>query len=240
MAEHKHAAEKTVDMVLVYVPIMALVSLAIVLLIFRVWTDILKRRRLILAFRHPCQDASLQVNALKARLNSHLVYAPLSGKRHNREFRIFRRGIHIGTIPSRIQTIFIFSYVALNVVFCVITVDWSKGLSTSMHKLRDKTGTLAVVNLIPLVVTAGRNNPLIPLLRISFDTFNLVHRWLGRTVVIEAIAHTVAVLVGVALRSKFLSQSTDVEHTVNARLKRVGMPFPIQCFMYRCLFAALS
>ena len=46
--------------------------------------------------------------------------------------------------------------------------------------------------MIPLFILAGRNNPLIWLLNISFDTFNLFHRWLGRLVVIEALIHTIA------------------------------------------------
>ena len=43
--------------------------------------------------------------------------------------------------------------------------------------------------MIPLFILAGRNNPLIPLLRVSFDTYNLLHRWLGRIVVVESIVH---------------------------------------------------
>jgi len=39
---------------------------------------------------------------------------------------------------------------------------------------------------------AGRNNPLINWLNLSFDTFNLLHRWFGRIVVLEALAHTFA------------------------------------------------
>jgi hypothetical protein len=39
---------------------------------------------------------------------------------------------------------------------------------------------------------AGRNNILIKWIGLSFDTFNLLHRWFGRIVVLEAIAHTVA------------------------------------------------
>jgi len=39
---------------------------------------------------------------------------------------------------------------------------------------------------------AARNNPLINWLNMSFDTFNLFHRWTGRIVVIEAIVHVVA------------------------------------------------
>lgn len=39
---------------------------------------------------------------------------------------------------------------------------------------------------------ASRNNPLINWLNLSFDTFNLLHRWFGRIVVLEAITHTAA------------------------------------------------
>jgi hypothetical protein len=39
---------------------------------------------------------------------------------------------------------------------------------------------------------AGRNNILINWIGLSFDTFNLLHRWFGRIVILEAIAHTVS------------------------------------------------
>jgi hypothetical protein len=39
---------------------------------------------------------------------------------------------------------------------------------------------------------AGRNNILISWIGLSFDTFNLLHRWFGRIVILEAIAHTLA------------------------------------------------
>ena len=54
---------------------------------------------------------------------------------------------------------------------------------------------LTAIVQIPLFIFAGRNNPLIPWLNISFDTFNLLHRWFGRIVVLEALAHTLAFLI---------------------------------------------
>ena len=39
---------------------------------------------------------------------------------------------------------------------------------------------------------AGRNNLLIKWIGLSFDTFNLLHRWFGRIVLLEAIAHAIA------------------------------------------------
>lgn len=81
----------------------------------------------------------------------------------------------------------------MNVGLCVAGIEWSQaGTEVMSVHLRNRTGTLAVVNLIPLVMMAGRNNPLIKLLNISFDTFNLAHRWFGRIMVAEAVAHTVA------------------------------------------------
>jgi hypothetical protein len=39
---------------------------------------------------------------------------------------------------------------------------------------------------------ASRNNPLISWIGMPFDTFNLLHRWFGRIVVLESLAHTIA------------------------------------------------
>lgn len=64
-----------------------------------------------------------------------------------------------------------------------------------MAELRGRSGHLAVINLLALVLFAARNNPLIPVLAVSFDTFNLFHRWIGRIVVFESIVHVAAWLV---------------------------------------------
>lgn len=43
---------------------------------------------------------------------------------------------------------------------------------------------------------AGRNNILINWLNISFDTFNLLHRWFGRIVALEALIHSLTWAMG--------------------------------------------
>jgi hypothetical protein len=53
-------------------------------------------------------------------------------------------------------------------------------------------GSITDFNQVPLFIMAGRSNPLISWLGLSFDNFNLLHRWFGRIVVLEAITHTVA------------------------------------------------
>lgn len=208
---HERSPESTIDVVLVYVPIMALTGLVLVLFIYRLWNDLLKRQRLRLALNYPCQSPLSQPSYIKAELNRHLIYAPLFERRHNREFRICEGRIHMGTIPTRLETLLIFGYVVLNAVFCVVTIKWSHGLAASLLTLTKTTGTLAVVNLVPLVITAGRNNPLVSLLRIPFDTFNLMHRWLGRMIVVQAVVHSLAVIVNMGQRSEYFSVSQNAD-----------------------------
>lgn len=120
-----------------------------------------------------------------------LVYAPLFRKRHNREIRV-GRSINVGTIPSRFHTMLVLSYIISNIVFCCL-LDWGDANRYAIiASLRGRSGYLAAVNMVVLVLLAGRNNPLIQLLHVSFDTYNLLHRWLGRLVVIESCIHTLA------------------------------------------------
>ncbi|KAJ5385508.1 FAD-binding 8 [Penicillium concentricum] len=124
-------------------------------------------------------------------LKKHILYAPLGKKRHNRELQL-SSAVNVGTLPSRLQTILVTLYFASQVTYCVY-LDYSVNNKAALvAELRGRSGTLAVLNMIPLFLLAGRNNPLIPLLHISFDTYNLLHRWLGRIVVVESVVHTAA------------------------------------------------
>ena len=126
-------------------------------------------------------------DATFAKVKRYLITAPLFRKRHNREFHL-SAAMNVGTLPGRMQALFIAGYVAMNIAFCVITINWND--TTNFYdEGRNRTGILATLNMIPLFLLAGRNNPLIWLLGISFDTYNLVHRWMGRIVVLEAVAH---------------------------------------------------
>jgi hypothetical protein len=200
---HKGAHESSpVSMALVYVPIMVLAGCTLSVFLHRVWSDFINNQRLKFAIHHDYKISFNLPSRAKTWLNRHLLYAPLFERRHNREFRICRGHVNMGTIPTRLETLLITGYVALNVLFCAVVIDWTQPISQSLHSLIGTTGTLAIVNLVPLVITAGRNNPLISVLKVSYDTFNLFHRWLGRIVVAEAVAHTVAVLFRVGIWSK--------------------------------------
>jgi len=128
-------------------------------------------------------------NFYYARFKKSCLDAPLFRTRHHREFKM-SSAIGIGTLPSRLQTFFLVGYFAVNIGFCVWKIDYSS-YTKGASELLSRSGIMAVINMIPLFLLAGRNNPIIKLTGISFDTMNLIHRWFGRIVVLEAIAHTV-------------------------------------------------
>lgn len=124
-------------------------------------------------------------------LKEHLIYAPLFRTRHNREFQL-SSAINMGNLPSRFHGLLVASIIAMNVALCSVATPYGSNEETLSGVVRSRTGTMSTINLIPLVLMAGRNNPLITILNVPFDTWNLLHRWLGRIVVLEALAHTFA------------------------------------------------
>lgn len=128
-------------------------------------------------------------------IKQHVLYAPLFYKRHNKQMRI--GPVEMGILPSRLQSFLIAGIIAMNVVLCAYGIEWNGALMTKLLHLGNRSGTLAVVNMIPLVFMAGRNNPLIGLLNLPFDTFNLMHRWFGRIVVALVVAHSTSEIMAI-------------------------------------------
>ena len=145
---------------------------------------------------------ALPTNGWVCFVKKHILYAPLFRVRHNREFQL-SRAVNVGTLPTRFQTFFLLSYFVGNVVFCTSMIDWKvDGTQIILKEVMNRTGVLSAVNMVPLFLFAGRNNPLIQLLGISFDTYNLIHRWLGRIVVLEAVTHSFCYMVAKSMKSE--------------------------------------
>lgn len=147
--------------------------------------------RTLTCLNNPTQKFFAAPDQAYATFKKSFLYAPIFSKRHNREFQL-SAAVNMGTLPTRFQLLFLLSYFATNVAFCIVSIHWDQGFTTYCKELRNRAGILSVVNMIPLFVMAGRNNPLISWLAISFDTFNLLHRWFGRIVALEAVVHTAA------------------------------------------------
>ena len=125
------------------------------------------------------------------RLKKNLLYAPLKHKRHNREIQL-STAINVGTIPGRLHTLLLVVYFLSNIAYCCILDYKNDNKAALVAELRGRSGHMATLNMIALFVLAGRNNPFIKLLKVSFDTMNLFHRWIGRIVIFESIIHTLA------------------------------------------------
>ncbi|KAH8805397.1 ferric reductase like transmembrane component-domain-containing protein [Xylogone sp. PMI_703] len=161
------------------------------LLVGRVGILVHKRVRTSLARRNESQQYFARTSRAVSWLKKNVLYAPIGKKQHNREIQL-RSGVNIGSLPTRMQFAWIVGYILTNVVCCVVDIFWDlKPEFVFYDMIRNRCGSLAVFNLVPLFLTAGRNNPFIYLLGVSFDTFNLAHKWIGRIVVLEVIVHAV-------------------------------------------------
>ncbi len=122
-------------------------------------------------------------------IKRNILNAPLIHKRHNKEFQL-SAATNLGILPSRLHSFFLSFYLVSNVVYCCILDYHNQPKAALIAEARGRTGHLAVYNLMPMILFSSRNNPFIPLLGVSFDTFNLFHRWIGRVVILQSLAHT--------------------------------------------------
>ncbi|KAL1839028.1 hypothetical protein VTJ49DRAFT_1928 [Mycothermus thermophilus] len=202
--------------------------IAVMLLSYRLAMLAVRYVRTVVCLNNDTQRYFAIPNEAHAWFKRNIQYAPILRKRHNREFQL-SSALNMGTLPTRLQLVFLLGYLAANVAFCVITIDWSGPLRQVAALVRNRTGYLAVVNMIPLFIMAGRNNPLITLLGMSFDTFNLLHRWLGRIVMLEAVAHTLA----------FLISNASVNGWTGAFNTTFRVPYMMWGFIATCAFVAI-
>jgi hypothetical protein len=179
-ARHRTYANR----ILILLP--ALVS---ALALYRIVIHCVRYIRTLACINNPTQRYFKLPTPTFASIKDHLIYAPLLRTRHHREFRLFSASL--GILPSRFQSIFCVLVIGMNVALSVCRIPWDGPHGPMLGQFRNRTGTLAVVNMIPLMVLAGRNNPLIIALNMPFETFNLVHRLFGRIVAAEAVAHVV-------------------------------------------------
>ena len=180
-----------------YYVLIVLSAVVVSFFIYRIANDAVRHLRTLTCLNNDTQQYFRTPNKIFGFIKQHLFYAPLFKKRHSRPVRA--GPIELGTLPTRLQGLLIAGIIAMNVVLCVYGIEWHGPIVTKLKHFRNRSGTLAVVNLIPLVAMAGRNNPLIWLLNISYDTFNLMHRWFGRIVVSLAITHATVEIINMVV-----------------------------------------
>ena len=125
-------------------------------------------------------------------LKQHFLYAPARLTKYRQPTGASTAGVTSVSLPTRAHVVVIALYILSNTAYClVISV---RPRSEMIAEFRGRCGSLATFNLVFTILFALRNNPLINLLQVSYDSFNLFHRWMARLVVVEAIAHVSAFL----------------------------------------------
>ncbi|OTB08445.1 hypothetical protein M426DRAFT_51954 [Hypoxylon sp. CI-4A] len=203
-------------------------AVSIGLIVWRITTALTKYIRTLTSLNNDTQQYFARGSSKFSWIKRNLLYSPLFSKRHNREFQL-SSAVNVGTLPTRFQFLFLAGYFATNVAFCVVNIPFADSFTDACKQLRNRSGTLATVNMIPLFVMAGRNNPLISLLGMSFDTFNLLHRWFGRIVVLEAVCHTFA----------FWAASAQTSGWAGALNTTITKPFMLYGFVATIAFVVI-
>ncbi len=179
-------------------------AIVVSMVIYRVIIYSVRLLRTLTCLNNDRQQYFKLPNRLYGWFKQHILYAPLFTLRHSKQMRI--GPFDMGIIPSRFQSLLLTGILVIEAVLCAYGIEWHGPIMNLLQHLGNRAGTLAVVNLIPLVLLAGRNNPLISLLNISYDSSNLMHRWFGRIVVALAITHgtneIMAIVVGQQMHEK--------------------------------------
>ena len=102
------------------------------------------------------------------------------------------------TIPTRLQSLTIFTFVIYNLLVCAIGYKaflpdiYGRSLSIQVFEyIADRAGVMACTNLALVWLFAGRNNVFLWLTGWSYATFNAFHRWTARLVTLQAVVHSI-------------------------------------------------
>ncbi|KAK9429783.1 ferric reductase NAD binding domain-containing protein [Lipomyces doorenjongii] len=104
--------------------------------------------------------------------------------------------IPVNVIPTRWQSIVVFFFIALNIIFLFVDM-WTVPNNTIYYtdaimrarNIGDRAALLGVALFPILFLFGGRNNVLMFFTGWSFETFNVFHRWIGRVMFINFAVH---------------------------------------------------
>ncbi|KAI0378934.1 ferric reductase like transmembrane component-domain-containing protein [Hypomontagnella monticulosa] len=109
----------------------------------------------------------------------------------------------VGDPPTRGQALFISYLILLNIFLSAFKYSahpvafgywWNDGPDEIMGDLANRLGILSFANFALLVLYSSRNNVLLWLTNWPRSTFVLLHRWVARIAILEAILHSVIFL----------------------------------------------
>lgn len=181
--------------------LIALAAVALALFVYRAAISVVQHTRTVACLSNDTQRYFAIPNLDFTKFKNQFLYAPVFKNRHNREFHL-SSALNMGTLPTRFQSIFLIGIVAANITLCVYDIPWMSAEASILPVLRNRMGTIAVANMIPVMVLSSPKNPLIKLLNVSYDSMNIMHRNFARLAVVEAIVHMLCWVIGEVQKSK--------------------------------------
>ncbi len=124
-------------------------SLVAAMIFWRASTELVKYVRHLTSLNNETQSYFVAPSERFASFKKHLLYAPVFSRRHNREFQL-SSAINMGTLPTRLQGLFLIGYFGTNIAFCVVSINWDLAYADALKQLRNRTGILSVVNMVGL------------------------------------------------------------------------------------------
>jgi hypothetical protein len=119
----------------------------------------------------------------------HLVYPScLGGERVRRGVRFTAQPAY-AVAPTRIQALFVLGFVGVNVGFTLTGIPWEERPKVVVEQLRNRTGVLAMENMLPCFLFIMRSNPVMWILGISRESICFMHNWFGIIVMVQSLAH---------------------------------------------------
>jgi len=132
-------------------------------------------------------------------LNSYFIYPSLL-----RPWRNSPVSTVLGDPPTRGQALFIGYLILINIIMSIFTYNtnpnalgffgWTSTSTQVMSALGNRLGVLSFANFGVLVLFSSRNNILLWLTDWQHSTFVILHRWVARIAVLQAILHSVIFL----------------------------------------------
>ncbi|KAK6002962.1 hypothetical protein QM012_000807 [Aureobasidium pullulans] len=132
-------------------------------------------------------------STLSLKINQHLLVPATLNNRHSSPLPY-----RAGYLPKRALSIFVTSYVLLNIVFSAVSfhhVTPNAWYADRRHEIAayvsNRTGVLSFANLALAILFSGRNNLLIFITGWSQSTMLVIHRWASRVATVQAVVHSI-------------------------------------------------
>lgn len=144
LAEDSSWKEQRLEAYVNYVFVIFAVAIALVLL-WRIPSTWIRHRRQ----KCSVNDAPSQSSTISAAFKKHVLYAPIFRRRKNRAMVVKpSSNINLGTLPTRLEALFILAYVGTNMLCMFNDIDYTAKTGPLLYVIRNRSGAVATANMV--------------------------------------------------------------------------------------------